>query len=237
MAVVSIPASFILEADDIFDKASAVGLELKQLNELLTGWNALKPWRAELEAIHGSLRAIVSRSNPDDPPDLIFEFDSKSLTVEVTDINPHPYGQAQAIHRKEMPQAFVFLPVLSVPNQTKPEIRQAMTSKLWPPVEAVGDRQRHLLTVTAAQINRKTRMLNAKKVELDVLVLNVHQDLSLDSDTIPLVKSLATSRQKRLLHIPDGTMLLIHSEKNCLKFRSFLIDARGQLRTQSKGHE
>jgi hypothetical protein len=112
-----------------------------------------------------------------------------------------------------------------------------MTSKVWLPVEDVGDHQSHLLRVTTDQINRKTRMLNAEKVELDFLVLNVHQHLSFDSDTKPLVESLAASRQNRLLHIPDQTMLLIHSEKNCLKFRSFLIDARGQLRTQSKGHE
>jgi hypothetical protein len=237
MAVVSIPISGNLEAAHIFDKGSTAGLEAKQLNELLTGWNALKPWLAELEATHGSLRAIVSRSNPDDPPDLIFEFDSKSLTVEVTDINPHPYGQAQAIHRDEMPNAFVSFPLLSHLNQTKPEIRRAMTSKVWLPVEDVGDHQSHLLRVTTDQINRKTRMLNAEKVELDFLVLNVHQHLSFDSDTKPLVESLAASRQNRLLHIPDQTMLLIHSEKNCLKFRSFLIDARGQLRTQSKGHE
>jgi len=237
MAVVSISARFTLEADAIFHKALAAGLEAKQRNELLTGWNALKPWRAELEATHGSLQAIVSRSNPDDPPDLIFEFDSKSLTVEVTDMNPHPNGQAQAIHREEMPNAFVSLPAVSSHNLTKTEIRQVMTSKLWPPVEPVGDRQRDLLEVTTEQISRKTPMPNAKEMELDVLVLNIHQNLSFDSITKPLVESLAASRQNRLLHIPDQTMLLIHSEKNCLKFRSFLIDARGQLRTRSKGHE
>jgi hypothetical protein len=236
MAVVSVPISFDLEATDIFDKGSAAGLETKQLNEILAGWSALKPWRSELEATHGSLRAIVSRSNPDDPPDLIFEFDSKSLTVEITDINPHPYGQAQAIHREEMPNAFVFLPAVSGRNLTKSEIRQAMTSKIWPPVEAVGDRQRHLFRVTAEQIKRKTQAPNAKKVELDFLVLN-DRSLRFDCDTIPLVKSLATMRQKRLLNIPDRTVLLIHSESNCLQFRSFLIDACGQLRTQSKGYE
>jgi folate-dependent tRNA-U54 methylase TrmFO/GidA len=42
-----------------------------------------------------------------DPPDLEFEFATRSLIVEVTDINPFPYGQAEAIHRKEFPGAVV----------------------------------------------------------------------------------------------------------------------------------
>jgi hypothetical protein len=118
---------------------------------------------------------------------LTFEFDSKSLTVEVTDINPHPYGQAQAIHREEMPNAFVSLPALSIPNQTKTKIRQAMISKLLPQAEAVGDRQRHLFQVTKEQISRKGRRLAAKRVKLDGLVLN-DQSLFFDSDILPLAR-------------------------------------------------
>jgi hypothetical protein len=236
MAIVRIQLSFDLEAADIFDKGSAAGLEVKQLNEVLAGVNALKAWRPELEATHGSLRAIVSRSNPDDPPDMIFEFDSKSLTVEITDINPHPYGQAQAIHRDEMPNAFVSLPALSIPNQTKTEIRQAMISKLLPHAEAVGDRQRHLFQVTKEQIGRKGRRVAAKRVELDILVLN-DQSLFFDSDILPLVRSLAAIRKERALPISDSTILVVHSESNCMQFRSFVIDALGQVKARSAGHD
>jgi len=53
-----------------------------------------------------------------------------------------------------------------------PEIRQAMIRKLLPQAEAVGDRRRHLFRVTKEQISRKARRLDAKRVKLDVLVLN-----------------------------------------------------------------
>ena len=47
-----------------------------------------------------------------------------------------------------------------------------MIRKLLPQAEAVGDRRRHLFRVTKEQISRKARRLDAKRVKLDVLVLN-----------------------------------------------------------------
>ena len=234
MAIVRVPISFDYEGDHLFNKASAAGLGVKQSNELVAGWSALKAWKKDLEGKYGLLREIVSLSNPDDPPDLIFEFESKSLTVELTDLKPHPYGQAQAIHREEMPNAFVLLPAVSIPNQKKSEIRQAMISKIGMQWEAVGDRQRYLLAATIEQIARKTRSLNAANVDVDIVVLN-DSSLFFGSDIIPLVRGIARLLRERALQIPAA--LLVHSQSNILQFRSFIIDARGQIITPSKEHD
>ena len=235
MAIVRVPINFDVEVRDVFTKAAALCLEVKQRNEIYAGWSSLKAWRPEFEKNFGVLRAILSRSNSDDPPDLNFEFESASISVEVTDIRPHPYGQAQAIHQREMPNQCVAEPPVSIAYQNKEAIRQAMVSKLWVG-EPVGDRRRHLVQAVTEQVNKKAKGLTVANVDLDVLVL-YDRSLFNDFDRVALVGGLATKRKNRMLQIPERTFLLIHSESNFLRFRSFLVNARGQALIRSKGYD
>src|SRR6266436_876120 len=168
MATKPVVISFDLEAADAFEKASELGLEIKQQNEVYAGWSSLNAWRDIFEKDFGLLQRVISRSNPDDPPDLNFEFAMRTLSVEITDILPHPYGQVHSIHQREMPNECITLPPISVKYKSKEEIRQAMVSRLWIS-EPVGDRRRELLRVVAAQVNRKAKRLVTANVKLDVL--------------------------------------------------------------------
>jgi hypothetical protein len=79
MAITRIGIDFSFDAHQVIDKGIAAGLGNKEAMEVFFGWQALRPWGPIFEAKRGKLRAMVNHSNPDDPPDLMFQFAFEQL--------------------------------------------------------------------------------------------------------------------------------------------------------------
>jgi hypothetical protein len=234
MAKTSIELDFSFCTDQLKERISSGNLTYKEGLEVYFGFHALKAWRSEFEETNGRLESIVHHSNPDDPPDLVFQFANRDLSAELTAIEPHPYGQARALRREKFPNQLTTIPPLSRRYESKHEIEQVMFSKHMTPEkwETVAEHQDALFASVEQQITGKIAKLNARSLEVDLLILD-GRHLFFDSAVLSLADHLCAIRKGRRLPISDKTLLVLHSQSNPAQFCSFMIYADGSMKKRS----
>jgi hypothetical protein len=233
MAKTRIVLDFSFSVDQLKDSISKADLTGKEALEVYYGFHALKAWRSEFEETNGGLQSMLHHSNPDDPPDLVFQFSDRELCAELTVIEPHPYGQARALQREKFPNEPVTIPPLSGTYESKQDIEKVMFSKNMTPDkwETVADHERVLFASVEQQISRKIEKLNARSLEVDLLIL-IDRSLIFDSAVLSLANYLCAISKDRRLAISDKTLLLLHSHSSASQFRSFIIYTDGSMKKQ-----
>jgi hypothetical protein len=234
MAKTHIELDFSFCRDQLKERISSGNLTPKEGLEVYYGFHALKAWRWEFEETNGRLESMVHHSNPDDPPDLVFQFSEQSLSAELTAIEPHPYGQARALRREKFPNQLTTIPPLSGRYESKRDIELVMFSKHMTPDkwETVAEHEDTLFTLIEQRIARKIEKLNARSLDIDLLILDGSR-LFFDSALLSLGDHLCAIRKDRRLPISDKALLLIHSQSNPAQYCSFTIYADGSMKKRS----
>ena len=96
MAKTRIVLDFSFSVDKLKDSISKADLTGKEALEVYYGFHALKAWRSEFEETNGSFQSMLHHSNPDDPPDLVFQFSDRELCAEEP---PDDNGPCQGSYR------------------------------------------------------------------------------------------------------------------------------------------
>ena len=225
MARTLLQINFETPKSSIFQICRAEGVTDDEANEVYHSLDALCVWRVRFENLFGELHACVHHSNPDDPPDLTFDFSGVSVEVEHTRLEPSHLGWANALHNEVCPDQCITLPSISQHPRDRKELSEIMLlgGGVWSDV--------------IADMNNWIEFLQdliRKKIEHRPTGVLVIQDLSLFSDDQlrPLAEAVHAHLYQRPNLIQNWTIIL-HSRSNSIQFCSYLITGSEALQRRS----
>jgi hypothetical protein len=208
-----------LEHDDnaIMAELRISGINGKGQNEIFHTLDALRIWKDWLESRFGSLINIDHHSNPDDPPDVQLHFEKRDVSLEHTELKPHPYGMVDAIHHHECPDQCITVPSLSNKPKTRSEITNAMFAFNEDAWADWATENEEWLGELKSLVDRKVR-----KHEPGILLV---QDTALlmPSDVKHLAVNFQREMQTQATSGLDRCTILLHSRLNSVQYASFLF--------------
>ena len=225
MAHTRLQINFETPENSIFPICRAQGVTDDGANEVYHSLDALRVWRDRFERLFGELNGCIHHSNPDDPPDLTFDFSGGPVEVEHTRLEPSHLGWTNALHSEVCRDQCITLPSISQQPRNRKELLEIMLlgGGNWSDVIAdMSDWFRFLLE------------LIRKKIEHHPEGVLVIQDLSLsfDDQLRPLAEAVHALLSPRPKMIQNWTILL-HSRSNPIQFCSYLITGGEALQRRS----
>lgn len=225
MAQTRLQINFETPEDSIFSICRAKGVAGDGANEVYHSLDALRVWRARFENLLGELNACVHHSNPDDPPDLTFDFAGGPVEVEHTRLEPSHLGWTNALHNEVCPDQCITLPSISQQPSNRKELLEIMLLGRGDWSDAIADMSDWFKFLLG---------LIRKKIEHRPGGVLVIQDLSLytDDQLRPLAEAVHALLSPRPKMIQNWTILLL-SRRNPIQFCSYLITGGEALQRRS----
>lgn len=229
MAIVSFKCDLKTSIDETCNKLRAFMPDGKPSNEIYQALDALKVWQDYFEVQHGALLEVRHHSNPDDPPDMEIVFERTVLTLEHTQLKPHPFGMVDAIHLKECPDQCITLPALARRPQSRKEIIDAMFDREgdWAPV---AEDDQAWLNELQKIVVRKT------KAHLPDVLLIQDTSLLMPGNVMRLAKNYDAVVQGESVQGSAGGIVLLHSRVNSFEYSSFIIRRGEQILSKRERH-
>jgi len=209
----------------IFPICRDAGVTGDGANEVYHSLDAVRVWRDRFEKLFGEFRSCVHHSNPDDPPDLTFDFSGGPVEVEHTRLEPSHLGWTNALHSEVCPDQCITLPSISQQPRNRKELLEIMLvgGGDWSDVGAdLSDWFRFLLGLIWKKIEHRSE---------GILVIQDHS-LFFDDHLRPLAEAVHALLSPRPKLIQNCTILL-HSRSNPIQFCSYLITGEEALQRRS----
>lgn len=146
-------------------------LPTKECHELRDAFQFLLIWKDYFQSKHGELKALSHLSNPDDPPDVIAEFEEREVAIEVTSIDPPHIHQSDALHRKVGRVSGRTEVPLSIKPANRQEALDIMYNPGHSPWEKVSDRNQVWQEVIHDRVAKKIGNPGVREIAEGIILL------------------------------------------------------------------